>query len=243
MSKITPTVGRKLYFYPNGDTAVKQLDPQPVDATVLYVHPDSGIASDYLLNLLVVDHIGNAAFKSKVRLVQDGDADPTVGFYARWMPYQVGQAAKQAAESESAPAAPEAAAEAPTGEAAGAGVTPETPQSSLASLPPDTSHSAQSTPGDGKVPGTTDLDFGAILKFIKAGGKAARAGWNGTGQYIFLVPGSKFTVNRAPLLGLLAAGTEVNYRPHIDLMTADGSVGTWAPSNSDALAEDWYVIF
>ena len=32
------------------------------------------------------------------------------------------------------------------------------------------------------------------------------------------------------------------YRPHIVLCTADGSITTWAPSNSDALADDWYIV-
>lgn len=58
----------------------------------------------------------------------------------------------------------------------------------------------------------------------------------------YLVQGSTFTVNRAPLLGIYPEGTEINYRPHIDLKTADGSIATWAPSGSDALAEDWYII-
>lgn len=88
----------------------------------------------------------------------------------------------------------------------------------------------------------TGLTFGVALEALKAGKRVARAGWNGKGMFCFLVPGSNFKVNRPPLMGIYPEGTEINYRPHIDLKNADGTVGTWAPSNSDALAEDWAVV-
>lgn len=87
-----------------------------------------------------------------------------------------------------------------------------------------------------------NLDFGAALVAMKEGKKVARTGWNGKGMCAFLVQGSKFTTNREPLISVLGANVEVNYRPHLDLLAADGSVGTWSPSNSDILAEDWYVL-
>lgn len=86
------------------------------------------------------------------------------------------------------------------------------------------------------------LTFGNALELLKAGKKVARAGWNGKGLFLFLVPGSNFKVNRPPLLGIYPEGTEINYRPHIDLKGVDGSISTWAPSGSDALAEDWAVV-
>lgn len=88
----------------------------------------------------------------------------------------------------------------------------------------------------------TGLTFGMALEALKKGFKVARAGWNGKGMFLFLVPGSEFKVSRPPLLGIYEEGHPVAYRPHIDLKNADGTVGTWAPSNSDALAEDWYVL-
>jgi hypothetical protein len=86
------------------------------------------------------------------------------------------------------------------------------------------------------------LNFGLALEAMKKGLKVARSGWNGSGMFCFLVQGSKFTVNRAPLLGIYPEGTEITYRPHIDLKTADGSIATWSPSGSDALAEDWIIV-
>jgi hypothetical protein len=85
-------------------------------------------------------------------------------------------------------------------------------------------------------------DFSAALLYIKAGRKVARAGWNGKGMFVFLVSGSTFTVNRAPLLGIYPESTEINYCPHIDMRTADGKIVPWLASQTDVLADDWTVV-
>lgn len=86
------------------------------------------------------------------------------------------------------------------------------------------------------------MDFGQALAAIKAGKKVARAGWNGKDMFLFLVPGSTFTVNRAPLLGIYPEGTQINYHAHIDMKTAQGYVVPWLPSQADLLSEDWVPI-
>lgn len=86
------------------------------------------------------------------------------------------------------------------------------------------------------------MTFGEALELIKAGKKAARAGWNGKGMFVFLVPGSVFKVNRSPLLGIYPEGTEIRYHAHIDMKTADGQVVPWLASQTDVLAEDWCEV-
>ena len=86
------------------------------------------------------------------------------------------------------------------------------------------------------------FSFGEAITALKAGKKVARAGWNGKGMFLFLVPGSTFKVNRAPLLDIYPEGTEINYCPHIDMKTADGKVVPWLASQTDVLAEDWLII-
>lgn len=86
------------------------------------------------------------------------------------------------------------------------------------------------------------MNFGQALELIKLGSKVARKGWNGKGMFIFLVQGSTFTVNRPPLLGIYPEGTLINYCPHIDMRTADGSIVPWLASQTDVLAEDWEVL-
>jgi hypothetical protein len=88
---------------------------------------------------------------------------------------------------------------------------------------------------------TAGLTFGLAVEALRMGKKVARAGWNGKGMFIFLIPGSTFKVNRPPLLGIYPEGTEINYCPHIDMKTADGKVVPWLASQTDILAEDWQV--
>ena len=83
------------------------------------------------------------------------------------------------------------------------------------------------------------MEFEHALGLIKAGDKVMRAGWNGKNMFVFLVPGSTFTVNRPPLLGIYPEGTEVNYHAHIDMRTADGQIVPWLASQTDLLADDW----
>lgn len=86
------------------------------------------------------------------------------------------------------------------------------------------------------------IDFSLALQYIKMGKRVARAGWNGKGMFVFLVPGSTFIVNRPPLLGIFPEGTEVNYMSHVDMKTADGKIVPWITSQSDLLADDWQVL-
>ena len=85
------------------------------------------------------------------------------------------------------------------------------------------------------------MDFSTALLAIKDGCRVFRRGWNGVGMFIFLVSGSRFTVNRAPLLGIYPEGTVIDYRGHIDMKTADGSIVPWIASQTDLLADDWIV--
>jgi len=83
------------------------------------------------------------------------------------------------------------------------------------------------------------MNFSEALEILKQGSRIQRKGWNGKGMFIFLVPGSVFKVNRAPLLGIYPEGTEINYHGHIDMRTASGQVVPWVASQTDLLAEDW----
>lgn len=86
------------------------------------------------------------------------------------------------------------------------------------------------------------MNFGEALQELKFGHKVARSGWNGKGMFLFLVPGSTFKVNRAPLMGIYPEGTEITYQPHIDMKTANGSVVPWLASQTDLLSNDWEIV-
>jgi hypothetical protein len=87
----------------------------------------------------------------------------------------------------------------------------------------------------------TRFDFSTALKLVREGKRVQRAGWNGKGMFVFLVPGSTFKVNREPLLSILGEGTEVNYHGHVDMKTADGMIVPWLCSQTDLLADDWQL--
>ena len=79
----------------------------------------------------------------------------------------------------------------------------------------------------------TGLPFGLAVEAMKQGKRVARAGWNGAGMFVYLVPED---VTRLP------DGELVYHRQYMALKTAQGDVAAWAPSGSDALADDWYIL-
>jgi hypothetical protein len=80
---IVPTVGRVVWFHPSRSEGVTA----PLAGLVAYVH------SPTMINIAYFDVNGVAHSATSVPLHQDGDERPS-GFYAEWMPYQKGQAAK-----------------------------------------------------------------------------------------------------------------------------------------------------
>ncbi len=85
------------------------------------------------------------------------------------------------------------------------------------------------------------MNFESALALIKEGKKLGRRQWRNA-RFVFLVDGSQFEVNRAPLNKFYREGTKVTYRPHIDMCGSDDSIGTWSPSMVDLMAEDWYEV-
>lgn len=83
--------------------------------------------------------------------------------------------------------------------------------------------------------------IGWAVKQLWDGARVRRHGWNGKGMFLFLVPGSTFQVNRPPLLGIYPEGTTINYCPHVDMKTADGTIVPWLCSQTDLLAIDWEI--
>lgn len=89
---------------------------------------------------------------------------------------------------------------------------------------------------------TNYINFGLALEALRMGYTLRRQNW-GKGKYLYLVPGSTFEVNRAPLSDLLPPGTVVPYRSHIDLRSEDETCVPWTPTQVDLLALDWGINF
>ena len=94
MTKNLPTVGRVVWFTPSrltGDYGFTHIDSRkPLAAIVTHVFHDA------LVNLTVFDSNGVPHSRTSVPLVQADEPKPEHGYFCSWMPYQVGQAAKQA---------------------------------------------------------------------------------------------------------------------------------------------------
>ena len=87
--------------------------------------------------------------------------------------------------------------------------------------------------------------FGKALDVLRDGDAVTRLGWNAPRQSVFLVPGSTIEVAADRPLGKalpFLVGESVEYRPHIDLRTANGEIVTWQPTISDVLADDWDYV-
>jgi hypothetical protein len=85
--------------------------------------------------------------------------------------------------------------------------------------------------------------FSSALELLKKGDKVARSGWNGKGMFIFMVPAAQIiVVEGRPLSSTFRPGSTVRYCAHIDMLTVNRSVVPWLASQTDLLAEDWYVV-
>jgi hypothetical protein len=79
------------------------------------------------------------------------------------------------------------------------------------------------------------FDFGEALKALKAGKRVARAGWNGKGMWLMLVP-----EKIADAVSFQYAA--LNPAPWIGMKTADEKFVPWLASQTDMLAGDWIEV-
>jgi len=235
-----PTVARKIYYYPDQsplDRAIQQIDPaQPINSTVLYVHPtDPDVPS--LVNLHLVDHSGIIHFRSAVPLIEGDGKIPNKG-YAKWMPYQVTQHAKNET------AAPAADAIQPSSDASASPATTSEPNTAIPILAPAQTASESVTAAvqqTAEVLGAVQYGFDVALNALKAGKAATRKGWNGAGMFVYLVPAASYKAQTGIAKKVFGEDALVPYNAYFALKGVDGTVSTWVPSVRDCLATDWEI--
>jgi len=92
------------------------------------------------------------------------------------------------------------------------------------------------------------MNFGDAIQELKAGNKVSRAGWNGKGMWLILVPGTPSAQLKPGTPYHNATGLEsCEILPHIDMWTinAEGRramLPGWLASQSDMLADDWAIV-
>jgi len=91
------------------------------------------------------------------------------------------------------------------------------------------------------------MKFGEAIEELKNGNKVARSGWNGKDMFLYIVFGE--TIEKQLLRGAASAALKevlvpnVKICSHIDMKAADGSIVVgWLASQTDMLAEDWFIV-
>lgn len=94
-----------------------------------------------------------------------------------------------------------------------------------------------------------NLNFGQAIEALKNGKRVSRAGWNGKGMFLFLLPAGTVPTKAIhdPALRQVieeeVGGDTFEALGSIRMWTADKKVLTgWLASQTDMLSEDWEVI-
>lgn len=80
---------------------------------------------------------------------------------------------------------------------------------------------------------TNGLPFGLAIEALKQGRLVARQGWNGKNMWLRMIfeEEAHHFIRHAVLL-----------RPWIAMKTVDGTLVPWTASQTDILADDWYIV-
>lgn len=89
---------------------------------------------------------------------------------------------------------------------------------------------------------TNGMPFGLAVEALKKGAKVARAGWNGKDMFVYLVPAASYPAATQVAKEHFGADGMVPYNAYMAIKNVDGTISTWAPSGSDALADDWSTV-
>lgn len=89
---------------------------------------------------------------------------------------------------------------------------------------------------------STGLTFGMALEALKLGKRVARVGWNGAGQFVYLVPAASYPAQTSAAKEHFGTDAMVPYNAYMAIKNVNETVSTWVPSCNDCLAEDWEIV-
>ena len=85
------------------------------------------------------------------------------------------------------------------------------------------------------------MNFGDALAAVKDGHSISRKGWNGKGQFVYLISGQE--LSRGLHYGYGEYEGEPTFTDVLAIKTTHNQIQVgWLASQSDMLAEDWYVV-
>lgn len=96
----------------------------------------------------------------------------------------------------------------------------------------------------------SNLTFGQALEALKRGERVARAGWNGKGMFLFLLPANNGIPTKVitdpglrKVIETELGGDTFDAYGSIRMFTADKKILTgWLASQTDMLCEDWCIL-
>lgn len=92
---------------------------------------------------------------------------------------------------------------------------------------------------------TDCMNFGLAIEAMKKGFRVARHGWNGKNMSVAYQKGYPEGIpcnkNTAEAWGM-KEGELFKCRPYMQMRCADGTFQMWLASQSDILADDWYIV-
>ncbi len=84
------------------------------------------------------------------------------------------------------------------------------------------------------------MSFGGALIYLQqTERRVTRRGWNGASMWLTLVPARGWDISRS---GSGDADGGYEQQPFLMMKTAQGMLTPWAPSQSDVLASDWFIL-
>ena len=86
------------------------------------------------------------------------------------------------------------------------------------------------------------LSFGHALVALEQGQRVARAGWNGKGMFVYMVPANAYPAQTGAAKAHYGATGLVPYAAYLALKGVNDVVSTWVPSINDCLAKDWVML-
>lgn len=86
------------------------------------------------------------------------------------------------------------------------------------------------------------MSFGHALVAMKSDHRVGRAGWNGKGMFLYLVPAAEYPSQTGAAKAYWGEDAKVPYGAYIAMKTAQNNVVPWLASQTDMLADDWQVL-
>lgn len=85
------------------------------------------------------------------------------------------------------------------------------------------------------------MNWNNALASMKAGKVVRRANWSGN-KFLYYVPSARYVAMTDVAKKIADSDGKVNYKEYIAIHTKEGSVGYYATTQCDVLADDWEEV-